>query len=100
MMGVFFSLFRAFLNFIHQTKAATNVTALFKANFVVCLYFQNILFQKKYFRKTIRVSNSLDPDQARHCIGPDLAPNRLQRLSADDNLPLAGKKLIEKACQK
>ena len=32
----------------------------------------------------IRVSNSLDPEQARHCVGPDLGPNCLQRLSADD----------------
>ena len=32
-------------------------------------------FSKNYFRNTIRVSNSLDPDQA---------PNYLQRLSADD----------------
>ena len=32
----------------------------------------------------IRVSNSLDSDQARHFVGPDLGPNCLQRLSADD----------------
>ena len=30
------------------------------------------------------MSNSLDPDQARHFVGPDLDPNCLQRLSADD----------------
>ena len=29
------------------------------------------------------MSNSLDPDQARH-VGPDLDPNCLQRLTADD----------------
>ena len=29
------------------------------------------------------VSNSLDPDQARHFIGPDLGPNCLQRSSSD-----------------
>ena len=33
---------------------------------------------------TIRVSNSLDPDQARWNVGPDLGPNSLQKLSADD----------------
>ena len=38
----------------------------------------------KSFRNTIRVSNSLDPDQARHFVGPDLGPNYLHRLSADD----------------
>ena len=30
------------------------------------------------------MSNSLDPDQARHSVGPDLIPNCLQKLSADD----------------
>ena len=29
-------------------------------------------------------SNSLYPDQARHFVRPDLDPNSLQRLSADD----------------
>ena len=35
---------------------------------------------------TIRVSNSLDPDQARHFVRPDLGPNCLQRLSADNKM--------------
>ena len=30
------------------------------------------------------MSNSLDPDQARRIVGPDLGPNSLPRLSADD----------------
>ena len=30
------------------------------------------------------MSNSLDADQARHFVGPDLSPNCLQRLSADN----------------
>ena len=30
------------------------------------------------------MSNSLDPDQALHYVRPDLGPNCLQRLSADD----------------
>ena len=30
------------------------------------------------------MSNSLDPDQARRFVGPDLGLNCLQRLSADD----------------
>ena len=30
------------------------------------------------------MANSLDPDQALHFVGPDLDPNCLQRLSADD----------------
>ena len=32
----------------------------------------------------MRVSNSLDPDQARRFVGPGLCPNCLQKLSADD----------------
>ena len=32
------------------------------------------------------MSNSLDPDQARRFVGPDLGPNCLQRLSADDTI--------------
>ena len=36
-----------------------------------------LTFSKKSFRNTIRVSNSLDPDQARCFIGPDLGGNCL-----------------------
>ena len=43
-----------------------------------------INFLKNSFRNTIRVSISLDPDQARRFVGPDLGPNCLQKLSADD----------------
>ena len=42
------------------------------------------LSKKNSFRHTFRVSNSLDPDLAQHFVGPDLGPNCLQRLSADD----------------
>ena len=45
---------------------------------------QNYLVRKILSRVTIRVSNNLDPDQARHFVGPDLGPNSLQRLLADD----------------
>ena len=30
------------------------------------------------------MTNSLDPVEARHFVGPDLGPNCLERLSADD----------------
>ena len=45
---------------------------------------QNHLFSKYSFSTTARLSNSLDPDQDRRSVGPDLDPNRLQRLSAGD----------------
>ena len=40
-----------------------------------------LLFSNNPFRNTIRVSNRLEQDQARHSVGPDLGPNCLQRLS-------------------
>ena len=42
------------------------------------------------------MSNGLDPDQNRHYVGPDLDPNCLYRLSADDKSPLAWKELKNK----
>ena len=47
-------------------------------------FFFKVNFFKKSLRNTIRVSNSLDPDQAEKNVGPDLGSNCLQRLSADD----------------
>ena len=41
-------------------------------------------FSKNSSRNTIRVSNSMDQDQARQYVGPDLGPYCLQNLSADD----------------
>ena len=46
--------------------------------------FQNVLFQNiLLISKTIRVSDSLDPDQARHFDKPNLGPNCMQRVSAE-----------------
>ena len=44
-------------------------------------FFSKWTFLINSFRNTIRVSNSLLPDQAQHYVGPDLGPNCLQRLS-------------------
>ena len=46
-----------------------------------------------FFRNTIRLANSLDRDQNGHSVGPDLGPNCLQRLSADDKSLQARKEL-------
>ena len=52
--------------------------------FVICmLIFPKLTFSKNSFRNAIRVSNSLDPDQARHFVWPDLDSSCLQRLQAD-----------------
>ena len=58
------------------------------------MIFFKIKFSKNSFRKTIRVSNSLDPNQDRHSVGPDLGANCLQRLTADEKSSLATKGLI------
>ena len=61
-----------------------SVNSLPPGKFLSCAdFFQNQLFQKK-FSNTIRVSNSLDPDQAQYFVGPDLGPNCVQKFSADD----------------
>ena len=62
-------------------------------NFHLLIFFSKSTFSKNYFRNTVRMSNSLDPDQARHFVGPDLGPNCLQKLSADDISSLRVKRL-------
>ena len=44
--------------------------------------FLKLTYTKKSFRNTIS-RKQLDPDQARHFVGPDLGPDFLQRLLAD-----------------
>ena len=51
---------------------------------IVCKMFSKLFLMKVSFRKTIRASNRLDPDKARHFVGPDMGPNCLQKLSVDD----------------
>ena len=50
------------------------------------IFFQNRFFSKHSFRNTIRVSNSLYPDQAQLSVQPVLGPNFLQRSAADDKI--------------
>ena len=53
--------------------------------FYHCLVtFFKLIFYLVSFRKIIRVSDCLDPDQYQHSVSPDLGPNCLQQLSADD----------------
>ena len=47
-------------------------------------FLKKLTFSKRSFSNTIGMSNSLDPNQARRIVGPDLVPKCLQRLSADD----------------
>ena len=56
--------------------------------FLQTFLFSHILFTlwMPDFFNTIKVSNSLDPDQVRLFVGPDLGPNCSQRLSADNKI--------------
>ena len=40
----------------------------------------------KFFHDHYQNVKQLDPDQVQHSVGPDLGPNCLQRLSADDKV--------------
>ena len=55
-------------------------------------YFE-VNFSKKSFRNALRVSNSLDADQDRQFVRPDLGPNYWQRISADNT----GKQRVKQA---
>ena len=72
-------------------------SVIFQIFVVICWhFFSKYTVTKTSFSNTIRVlvSNCLDPDQDQHSVGPDLFPNCLQRLSADDKSLLARKELV------
>ena len=52
---------------IHKSCVLGNLHAFLSSAFFLLksTFFQN------FFRNTIKVSNSVDPDQARHYVGPD-----------------------------
>ena len=53
--------------------------------FASAICFQNLVFQKKKsFRNTTRVSNSYDLERAQHFDGPNLGPNCMYKLTADN----------------
>ena len=47
-------------------------------------YPKSTFFKNFFLEYHQRVSTNLDPDQARHLVGPDLGTNCLQRLSVDE----------------
>ena len=72
------------LSCANYTKIATVCAHILQAPFYILstdFFFKKKKFSKYSFKNTIRVSNSLDQDQDRHSVGPDLDPNCLQRLS-------------------
>ena len=64
------------LHCILTFSRSSSLTCCMLNNFACLIIF-------KYFCNTTRVLISLDQDQARRFVGPDLGPNSLQRLSTD-----------------
>ena len=60
---------------------------IFHVFFSRLLIFFNITLSKIVFQEQHQSVKHLDPDQARLFVGPDMGPNCLQRLSADDKIP-------------
>ena len=56
---------------------------IFNSQHFACWIILHSMFQKIYFR----VSNSLDRDQARRGVGPDLGPSSLQKFPVNDTKP-------------
>ena len=52
---------------------------------VLQIFLSKSTFSKNSFRNIIRVSNSLDPDQADVFVWPDLGPNYLQKVSSSSH---------------
>ena len=68
-----------------QLRCIIKSFQLFFACWVIfIIFFKNQLFQQQKFTMTLRLSNSLYPDQARHFVGPDQGSNCLRRLSANN----------------
>ena len=62
-----------------DTAIATFASGVIFHHILSYAEFSKLVFSRNSFRRIIRVSNSLDPDQARLLVGPDLDQNCLQR---------------------
>ena len=74
------------INMVNEDNQLFACWVIFHVLVVICFLFLKLSFSKISFWNIISVSNILDPDQDRHSVGPDLGPNCLQRLSAEDNI--------------
>ena len=71
---------------VHESDWCYLLTLCMLGNFSCFCCHLLTFFKSQLFKKIlsdIRLSNSLDTDQERKKIGPDLCPNCLQRLLAD-----------------
>ena len=92
------STLRCLKNYIKKKKKCILIRFWIFQN---CFYYSFTLYYCTYLTlwmldfspNTIRVSNSLDPDQARHFVGPDLGPNCLQRFQQKTKVTASGQRV-------
>ena len=75
----------SYLSFFFYTISVSVILHAFLLS--VDFFFFKLTFFFFFFKKifhTVIVSNSLDPGQTRRFVGPDLGPDCLQKLSADN----------------
>ena len=78
-------LYNSMGNLHNKSRCGLNSLLITSHDYLSSAYFfSKLTFSKNSFRYTIKASKSLNPDQNRHYVGPDLGPNCLQRLSADN----------------
>ena len=73
-----------------RRKSQARLTLCLLENYACFLSFADFsktIFFREKIRKTIGMSNSVDPDHARRSVGHDLGLNYLKMLSADDKSP-------------
>ena len=81
---------KLFSFYIHLLILRLELLNSFYAGYFLCCFFCHLIFfsrltlKKNAFKNTISVSNSVELHLARHFVLPDLGPNCLQRLLADD----------------
>ena len=83
---------------VDVSKFILTLGMLGKFSFFCCHWLTYFKINFSSFRNTIRASNSLDPDQARHSVGPDLGTNYLHGLSTDNKRCHSQIKSLFKKC--
>ena len=94
----FFSVVVCFVFVVFVCFVFWGVVVLLLLLFLLLLFFSFFfsITSKDSFRNTTRVSNSLDPGQARRFVGLDLGPNCLQRLSVDGTSRLRANEKVQR----
>ena len=82
--GLFLGIGGSSLYLLYSWNILKQDWSKFSSLFVVCWFFSKTTFSKNYLSNIIWVSSRLNPDQVWHFVRPDLGPNCLQKLWADE----------------